>query len=76
MAEVLFRPEAASFVPLEAASLRGRVAGSHFLGDRTKILVEGIGEQTVVIESSERTEFAVGAEIGLNVQADGLMLLD
>ena len=75
-AEVLFRPEAASLAPVDSASLRGHVAGSYFLGDRTKILVEGIGEQTVVIETSERSEFAVGAEIGLNVQADALMQLD
>ncbi len=74
--EVLFRPEDASIVLLNKAQLRGRVAASYFLGDRTKVLLEGMSEHTIVVETAERKEFAKGSEIGLIIKPDALMKLD
>ncbi|MDH3742978.1 MAG: ABC transporter ATP-binding protein [Hyphomicrobiales bacterium] len=72
----LFRPEDASIVPLNKSQLRGHVIASYFLGDRTKILLGGIGEQTVVVETTDRVEFSQGQEIGLTIKPDALMKLD
>ncbi len=74
--EVLFRPEDATIVALDAAELRGHVVASYFLGDRTKVLLDGIGEQTVVVETADRRQFAKGAEIGLIIKPDALMTLE
>lgn len=74
--EVLFRPEDAAIVPLDAAELRGEVVASYFHGDRTKVLLSGIGEETVVIETSGRAKVAKGMEIGVTINADALMMLD
>ena len=74
--EVLFRPEDASVVAAADAQLRGRVVASYFLGDRTKILLEGVSDDVVVVETAERKEFPSGTEVGLTVNADALLTLD
>ncbi|MEM8744157.1 MAG: ABC transporter ATP-binding protein, partial [Pseudomonadota bacterium] len=74
--EVLFRPEDAAIVPLSKAQLRGRVAAAYFLGDRTKVLLDGIGDQMIVVETAERREFEQGLEIGLKIKPDALLELD
>lgn len=74
--EVLFRPEDAKIVPLESAQLRGKVIGSYFMGDRTKILLEGVSVETIVIETADRREFSPGAEIGLTVKPESLLTLN
>jgi putative spermidine/putrescine transport system ATP-binding protein len=71
--EALFRPENASIVDLDKAHLRGRISTSFFLGDRTRLLVEGIGQEPLVIETSERREYRQGEEIGLVIEP-GLLL--
>ncbi len=73
--EVLFRPENASIVDLDKAHLRGRISTSFFLGDRTRLLVEGIGQEPLVIETSERREYRQGEEIGLVIEPDSLLTL-
>ena len=74
--EVLFRPEDASIVALDAAQLRGKVIASYFLGDRTKVLLEGISEDSVVLETAERKQFTKGMEIGVAIKPEALMTLD
>jgi putative spermidine/putrescine transport system ATP-binding protein len=73
--EVLFRPEDANVTSLESATLRGRVIASYFLGDRTKIMLDGIGDQPIVVETTERREFPKGMEIGLTIKPDSLLQL-
>ncbi|NNE24456.1 MAG: ABC transporter ATP-binding protein [Rhizobiales bacterium] len=73
---VLFRPEDASIVALDKAQLRGQVIASYFLGDRTKVLLDGISEQTIVVETTERRVFSKGQELGLTIRPDALMKLD
>lgn len=74
--EVLFRPEDASIVAVTDAQLRGRVVASYFFGDRTKILLEGVSDDVVVVETAERKEFPSGTEVGLTVNANALLTLD
>lgn len=73
--EVLFRPENASIVDPEEAHLRGWIRTSFFLGDRTRLLVEGIGMEPLVIETSERREYHKGEQIGLAIEAGSLLTL-
>ncbi len=73
--EVLFRPENASIAHLDQAHLRGRISASFFLGDRTRLLVEGIGSEPLVIETSVRREYRVGEEIGLVIEPNSLLTL-
>ncbi len=73
--EALFRPENASIVDLDKAHLRGQISASFFLGDRTRLLVEGIGQEPLVIETSERREFRQGEEIGLAIEPGSLLTL-
>lgn len=73
--EVLFRPENASIADLDQAHLRGRIATSFFLGDRTRLMVEGIGAEPLVVETSERREFRAGEEIGLVIAPNSLLTL-
>ncbi len=75
-AEVLFRPEDAAIVALNKADLKGRVVSTYFLGDRTKVLLEGVSEQPIVVETTERMEFESGMEVGLSIRPDSLMSLD
>ena len=73
--EVLFRPENARISDLDEAQLRGRVASAFFLGDRTRLIVEGLGPEGVVVETSERREYATGEAIGLVIEPGALLTL-
>ncbi|HEX6957115.1 MAG TPA: ABC transporter ATP-binding protein [Ferrovibrio sp.] len=73
--EVLFRPEDIRIAAPDAAPLRGTVAAAFFLGDRTRLFVE-VGEaQPLVVESSERRDFAHGEAVGLEIAAQNLLVL-
>ena len=57
------------------AQLTGRVAASFFLGDRTRLLVDGIGDTPIVIETTNRREFREGEAIALRVDPAALLML-
>jgi putative spermidine/putrescine transport system ATP-binding protein len=67
-AELFFRPEDALAVTREGAGLVGRIARAHFLGDRLRLIVDGIGEGPCIIETSSDATVAVGDEIGLELR--------
>jgi putative spermidine/putrescine transport system ATP-binding protein len=73
--EALFRPENAVIAEIGAAQLRGRVQSAFFLGDRTRLIVGEIGQNPLVIETSERREFREGEEIGLSIEPGALLTL-
>jgi putative spermidine/putrescine transport system ATP-binding protein len=76
--EVLFRPEHARLLPQGGSAqhaLAGTVAATFFLGDRTRLLVGGLGPQPIIVETSELREFTVGEEIALSIPPDALMAL-
>ena len=74
--EALFRPESATVVEPGAGALAGQVVTSFFLGDRTRLVVEGVGPTPVIVETTERREFAPGQPIHLRIDPDALLRLD
>ncbi len=73
--EVLFRPEDAAIVPTDEAQLRGTIHSSFFLGDKTRLIVGGIGTHTLIIDTSDRHQFKEGEVIGLTINPDTLLTL-
>jgi putative spermidine/putrescine transport system ATP-binding protein len=74
--EALFRPESARIVGAPGASLSGRVLTSFFLGDRTRVVVDGVGESALIVETTERREFVPGEPIHLSIDPGSLLRLD
>jgi putative spermidine/putrescine transport system ATP-binding protein len=72
---VLFRPEDAEIVSGEGAHLRGRVASSLFLGDRTRLVLESDGLLPVVVDTRQRETIRIGEEIGIRLKPDHLIPL-
>lgn len=70
-----FRPEDAELVEPENAQFRGTVLNTYFLGDRTKIILEGVGDNTIVVETSDRSDLRVGQELGINLQGEKILTL-
>jgi len=78
-AAVSFRPEDVEIVDAisdEEGVLRGTVTGASFLGDRTRLLVEGVGAGTVVLETDTRREFHPGDPIRFRIAQQRLLVLD
>jgi putative spermidine/putrescine transport system ATP-binding protein len=73
--EIMFRPEAVSICEVSGGHLRGVVASIEFLGDRTRLLVGGMGPQPLVVETSEDREFTIGETIALSVRPNAVMAL-
>jgi len=73
--EVLFRPNDARIVRDAEAELRGEVAQQFFLGDRTRLHVNGVAERPVVVETTEHREFRPGERVGLRIEPDTLLRL-
>jgi putative spermidine/putrescine transport system ATP-binding protein len=70
--EMLFRPESVRLV--ENGPIAGTVAAAFFLGDHTRLFVDCAG-QPVIVETTERREFARGAPVRLAIDAQALMTL-
>ena len=71
----LFRPENARVVDLDQASLKGVVDTAFFLGDRTRLIVRGIGDENITLETDNRVKFQPGDSIGLSIDSDALLIL-
>jgi putative spermidine/putrescine transport system ATP-binding protein len=74
--EVLFRPESAAVVEPGAGSLKGRVLTAFFLGDRTRVVVDGVGPTPLILETAARREFHPGEDVHLGIDPDALLTLD
>ncbi len=74
--EVLFRPEGAAVVEPGAGTLKARIMSSFYLGDRTRLVVEGVGAAPVVLETPARREFQAGQDVDLAIDPDALLVLD
>src|SRR5206468_623506 len=74
--EVLFRPERAAIVAPGAGHAKGRVSSSCFLGDRTRLLVEGVSAGTLIVETTDRRDWEPGQDVYLAIDPDALLTLD
>ncbi len=73
--EVLFRPENAVIREPKSSMLTGRVAGAFFLGDRTRLIIDGVGRETLTIETDGRREYREGEVIGIDINPDSVFVL-
>jgi len=73
--EVLFRPERASVVAPGAGGLKGRLLTAFFLGDRTRLVVEGVSDAPLIVEASAREQFEPGQEVHVAIDPDALLVL-
>ncbi|TCS60935.1 ABC transporter ATP-binding protein [Varunaivibrio sulfuroxidans] len=71
--DFLFRPEDADIVPREDAHFIARVHASSFLGDRTRLMLEGVGDELLVIDCRPRHSLEIGAEIPIRIRPESLM---
>ena len=74
--EVLFRPENLTITEPDRGQLAGVVEAVFFLGDRTRVIVRGVGDTELVVETSDRREFREGENVGLIVGPDMLTIPD
>lgn len=61
----LVRPDGLALADAGAATLTGRVARTTYLGDRTRLIVEGAAEGPLVVDAARNTAPAPGTAIGL-----------
>ncbi|HXP97145.1 MAG TPA: ABC transporter ATP-binding protein [Telmatospirillum sp.] len=66
-ADALFRPEQVRLADRAQAHVRGTLAASFFLGDRTRVLVDGIGERPVIVDLVGAVDLAIGDPIALEI---------
>jgi len=52
------------------------VLTAFFLGDRTRLVVEGVGPTPVILETAARREFHAGEDVHLSIAPDALLTLD
>jgi putative spermidine/putrescine transport system ATP-binding protein len=71
--EVLFRPEDVAIVAAAEAQLSGQVAAAIFLGDRTRLSINGVGAEPIIVEASGRLVFMPGDTVHLTI-AEGTLL--
>jgi len=45
-------------------------------GDRTRLVVEGVGPTPVILETAARREFHAGEDVHLSIDPDALVTLD
>jgi putative spermidine/putrescine transport system ATP-binding protein len=75
--EVLFRPESVRVVESAAeAHVSGLIAAAFFIGDRTRLIVEGVGESPLVVECGNTRVFKSGEPVHLALDSGGLRIFN
>jgi putative spermidine/putrescine transport system ATP-binding protein len=74
--ELFFRPEDALPVDPAGAALVGRIARTHFLGDRLRLVIDGIGSEPCIVETTTALALGPGDEIGLALPAERTFRLE
>jgi putative spermidine/putrescine transport system ATP-binding protein len=73
--EIFFRPEDAWLADPASAHLHGRIEGSAFLGERTRLTIGGAAPDTLLIDVPGRVELARGTPVGISIAQDALIAL-
>ena len=60
----------------DAAHLAGRVLTSFVMGNRTRLVVDGVGSGPLIMDTADRREFTPGQTIHLALDPDALQVLD
>jgi putative spermidine/putrescine transport system ATP-binding protein len=73
--EIFFRPEDARLTDPAHAQLRGRIEGTAFLGERTRLTIGGAAPEPLVVDVAGRIELARGTPVGISIAPDALIAL-
>ncbi len=69
----LCRPENVRLVEPAEATHVGTLAGSFFLGDRTRLILEGITEGEFIVETALREDLVIGSDIHIRIDEADLI---
>jgi putative spermidine/putrescine transport system ATP-binding protein len=73
--DLMFRPENAVLADTQSNAFTGTVATSFFLGDRTRIIIDGIGEEKITIETGNKVRLIEGDQISITIDPDSLVTI-
>ncbi|EEA02898.1 ABC transporter related [Burkholderia sp. H160] len=73
--EIFFRPEDARLIDPALAQLRGRIEGTAFLGERTRLTIGGAAPEPLFVDVAGRIELARGTPVGISIEQDALIAL-
>jgi putative spermidine/putrescine transport system ATP-binding protein len=71
--EILFRPEAVSLGAPGIGGLAGTITSVAYMGNCTRLLVDGFGGPPVIVECSDEREFRNGQQVALHIRPNALL---
>jgi len=71
----IWLPERATIGEPGAGQVQGGVAASFLLGDRTRLVVEGVSAGPLIVETTDRRDFQPGQDVHLVIDADAMLQL-
>jgi len=74
--EVFFRPEHASVVEVGQGHFTVTVVASFFMGDRTRLIVNGSTPEHLTVETIGRQSFVNGQQVGIRIDPSALLTLN
>jgi putative spermidine/putrescine transport system ATP-binding protein len=74
--EVFFRPEHASVVEVGQGHFNATVVASFFMGDRTRLIVNGSTPEHLTVETIGRQSFVNGQQVGIGIDPLALLTLN
>jgi putative spermidine/putrescine transport system ATP-binding protein len=74
--ELFFRPEHATLVDPGQGHLQATVVASFFMGDRTRLIIEGPTEDYLTVETAGMQSFRKGQRVEVRVEPGTLLRLD
>jgi putative spermidine/putrescine transport system ATP-binding protein len=74
-ATLMLRPEAIRLVAPAAASWRGTVAATSFLGDRLRVTITGAAARPLTVDAPNGVALSPGEAVGLAADLDALRLV-
>ncbi len=69
----LCRPENVQIVGPDRATHVGKLAGSFFLGDRTRLILQGVTEGEFIVETALREDLVIGSDIHIRIEDTDLI---
>ena len=75
LAEVFFRPEHAKVVEVEQGDFTATVVASFFMGDRTRLIINGSTVENLTIETVGQQSFVKGQAIDIKIDPSALLTL-
>lgn len=75
IAEVFFRPEHAKVVEVGQGHFTATVLASFFMGDRTRLIINGSAIENLTIETKGQQSFVKGQPIDIKIDPSALLTL-